>query len=340
MLSILSKSKENWRNTLSWLLNEPEWVERVIPVLDIFVIFLSKIIYLFFTIFLRLVLGKKRSNKLIAKLNIRFIYICPSFLLFKLLYKGIRFLRLGDNNTLNLLVIKVPKHNYRYYCRINKSDFIPEHEEIIIKQFHVKQGDVVLDVGAHIGKYTIISSKRVGPAGKVIAIEADPENFDMLNRNIKLNQLNNVIALNYAAYSQAAKIKLYVADEQSGSPLYNTITTKRAKPNQKFIEINANTLDNLLQLAGIGREGGAGAEEVNWIKIDVEGAEFDVLKGATNILSKSKDIALLIEVHNLSDGTNLYRPIIEFLSRYNFKIVFEKTYASGEMHIILRKDRS
>jgi FkbM family methyltransferase len=332
----LSKRKEKLRNTLSWLLNKPEWVESVIPALDIFVIFLLKIIYLFFTIFLRLVLGKKRSNKLIAKLNIRFIYICPSFSLFKLLYKGIRFFRLGNNNTLNLLIIKVPKHNYRYYCRINKSDCMPEHEENIIEQFHVKQGDIVLDVGAHIGKYTIISSKRVGPAGKVIAIEADPENFDILNRNIKLNGLSNVIALNYAAYSRAAKIKLYVADEQSGSALYNTITTKRAKPNQKFIEINANTLDNLLQLAGIGREGRA-EEEVNWIKIDVEGAEFDVLKGATNILSKSKDIALLIEVHNLHDGTNLYRPIIEFLSRYNFKIVFEKTYASGEMHIILRK---
>ena len=331
----MSKRKEKLRNTLSWLLNKPEWVESVIPALDIFVIFLLKIIYLFFTIFLRFVLGKERSNKLIAKLNIRFIYICPSFLLFKLLYKGIRFLRLGNNNTLNPLIIKVPKHNYRYYCRINKSDCMPEHEENIIEQLHVKQGDIVLDVGAHIGKYTIISSKRVGPAGKVIAIEADPGNFDMLNRNIKLNGLNNVIALNYAAYSQVAKIKLYVADEQSGSALYNTIMTKRAKPNQKFIEINATTLDNLLQLAGIG--GGRAEEEVNWIKIDVEGAEFDVLKGATNILSKSKDIALLIEVHNLSDGTNLYRPIIEFLSRYNFEIVLEKTYASGEMHIILRK---
>ena len=40
-------------------------------------------------------------------------------------------------------------------------------------------------------------------------------------------------------------------------------------------------------------------QDINWIKIDVEGAEFEVLKGATNVLSKSKDIALLIEIHNL-----------------------------------------
>jgi hypothetical protein len=81
-------------------------------------------------------------------------------------------------------------------------------------------------------------------------------------------------------------------------------------------------------------------EQINWIKIDVEGAEFEVLKGATNILSNSKDIALLIEIHNLKDNTNLYRPIIEFLKLYNFKIEFEKTYDGGEKHIIVRKQQT
>jgi hypothetical protein len=87
-------------------------------------------------------------------------------------------------------------------------------------------------------------------------------------------------------------------------------------------------LDCLLQLDQI-RE-----EEVNWVKIDVEGAEFEVLKGATNVLSKSKDIALLIEVH----GSDNYKPILNFLNLYNFKIEFEKNHESGDKHIILRKD--
>jgi hypothetical protein len=76
--------------------------------------------------------------------------------------------------------------------------------------------------------------------------------------------------------------------------------------------------------------------DVNWVKIDVEGAEFEVLKGASNVLSKSKDIALLIEVH----GKDTYEPIIESLRSYNFKIDFEKTYEHGEKHIIALKDRS
>jgi Methyltransferase FkbM domain len=79
-----------------------------------------------------------------------------------------------------------------------------------------------------------------------------------------------------------------------------------------------------------------GIRDVNWIKIDVEGAEFELLKGATNILSKNKDIALLIEVH----FQEYYKPILEFLNLYNFKIEFEETYENGEKHIIVRKSSS
>jgi FkbM family methyltransferase len=245
----------------------------------------------------------------------------------KLFYKSIKFLGVG--NSLVLIKISVPKYNYKFYCRINKADFITR-EDGIIEHFTPKQGDIVVDIGAHMGRYTIISSKRVGTNGKVVAIEAHPGNFEMLNRNIKLNQLTNVIPLNYAVYSKETKIKLYVPGEESGYTVYNTIMSNRTGNEDKFVEVNANTLDYLLQLNQI-RE-----EEVNWIKIDVEGAEFEVLKGATNVLSKSKDIALLIEIH----GPDNYIPVVEFLNLYNFKIEFEKNHESGDKHIILRKGGS
>ena len=95
---------------------------------------------------------------------------------------------------------------------------------------------------------------------------------------------------------------------------------------EKFVEVDADTLDNIV----FSNEGICKHEEVNWIKIDVEGAELEVLKGAHNILSKSKDIALLIEIHNLSEGNNLYDDIMNLLKSYNFKQEFEKTYSTGE----------
>ena len=55
------------------------------------------------------------------------------------------------------------------------------------------------------------------------------------------------------------------------------------------------------------------------------------------MLSKTKDIAILIEIHNSQNGTNLYRPIIEFLDMYNFKIEYEKIHDGGERHVIVRK---
>jgi hypothetical protein len=102
---------------------------------------------------------------------------------------------------------------------------------------------------------------------------------------------------------------------------------------EKFVEVNANTLDYLLQLNKIRQE------EVNWIKIDVEGAEFEVLKGASNVLSKSKDVAILMELHG---PPHIYRPKVEELvNLYNFKIEFEKSYEeNGSMHIIMQKSAS
>ena len=94
--------------------------------------------------------------------------------------------------------------------------------------------------------------------------------------------------------------------------------------------VNLNTLDNLLIKEH-------GISEVNWMKIDVEGAELEVLKGAHNILSNSKRIKLLIEIH---DVNKLYKPIVEILDSYNFKIIFEKDEQrdrSGAKHIIAKK---
>jgi len=314
----------------SWLLKTPE---GVVITLDKCILFPLKIIYLGIRISIRIFLGRERRDRSYIVQKLRYItnYFSPSFSLFSFLYKAIRFLRLGNPR---LLKINVPKYNYKAYCPINKHDFfnMTAREDEVIEQFNAKDGDIVVDIGAHIGRYTIINSKRVGENGKVIAIEAHPDNFEILNRNIKLNKLTNVIPLNYAVYSKQTKLKLYLPVEEPGFTIYNTIMVNRTASEEKFTEVNANTLDNILL-----QQNGISHADINWIKIDVEGAELEVLKGSSSILSKSKDISLLIEIHNLHGGTNLYRQIVEFLDIYNFKIEFENTYESGEKHIIVRK---
>src|ERR671919_2099235 len=186
-----------------WLLKEAKGAR----LFDKSVLLLLKVIYLGTRVLLRIVLGKKRRDRLYLKRGINF----KDFL-----YRSIESLRL-DNYV--LLEFKVSKYDYKFYSLITRKieNFLIEdmynsmsaHEDDIIERFSPKQGDIVVDIGAAFGLYTIISSKRVGAQGKVVAIEAHPSNFEMLNRNIKLNQLTNVIPLNYAAYSKETKLKLY-----------------------------------------------------------------------------------------------------------------------------------
>jgi FkbM family methyltransferase len=134
---------------------------------------------------------------------------------------------------------------------------MPGHEDHILARFIPKEGDTVIDIGAHIGRYTIVSSKMVGKTGKVVAIEADLDTFQILKRNVALNNLTNVLPLNIAVFSTKTRIKLY---EQSASAKYNSLILSRAKQTEKYVELNADALDSILELNGI--------NQVNWIKID------------------------------------------------------------------------
>ena len=211
-----------------------------------------------------------------------------------------------------LLEFRVPKYDYKFYSLITRKveNFLihdvhasmSAHEDDIIERFTPKEGDVVIDIGAAFGFYTIISSKRVGANGKVVAIETLSDSFKMLNRNIKLNQLTNVIPLNYAVYSKETKVKLYRN--------YSIMPERAGGYTNKYVEASANTLDYFLQLKGI--------TDANRIKNDLESAEFEFVKKAINVISKTKDITPIIEVHR----TNIYIPMLEFLTLYNFKIDF------------------
>src|SRR5919202_2520385 len=286
---------------------------------DKFVFFCIRNIYTGLRILIRIAVGKKKRDKLYFERGISF----RGFL-----YKSIEFLKLDSSF---LLIFNIPEYDYKFYSRVTRklpNFLIPDmyasmtlHEEDVRKHFNPKKGDTVIDIGAAFGLYPITSSKRVGANGKVIAIEAHPDSFEMLNRNIKLNGLTNVTTLNYAVYSKETKVKIYSN---------YTIMSERIREEQvkeKFVEVNADTLDSILQQNGIRQE------QINWIKIDVEGAEFEVLKGAHNTLSNSKDIALYIEIH----GQRNYQPIIEFLYSYNINVTFQKDYDRGDIHVIARR---
>jgi FkbM family methyltransferase len=326
-------AKRNSKQIISWLLEQPLAIIPSLYILDKILNILSKISYIGLRIFLRIIIGKDKRDKLYfgKKTQISFS-VNFSFYLVIYFYKIIRLLRIGNPTHIK---IYVPKYNYKLLCPCTLDDYynLTIRETDIIEHFCPKKNDTVLDVGAHLGRYTIISANQVGDKGKVVALEASPVVFEKLNRNIRLNKLSNITSMNYAVYSKATKIKLFFPNEGFKNTVYNSVMSNRSQDSGKFVIVDANTLDNIINSIGIG------LEQVNWIKIDVEGAELEVLKGATGILSKSKDISLLIEVHNIAEEKNLYREIIDLLNNYNFKIEFEKIYEGGERHVIVRKQK-
>jgi FkbM family methyltransferase len=295
----------------AWLLREL----RGAKLYDKCVLYSLKAGYLGLRVVLRLFLGKEGRDKFCLKHHINF----KDFL-----YRAVEFFRL-DNSI--LVVFSSPKYDYKFYSRITRkvNNFLihdmyrsmVDHEEDIVEQFSPKIGDIVVDVGAAFGFYTILASKRVGQQGGVVAIEPQPDSFEMLNKNIKLNNLANVVTLNYAVSSKKTMLKLYSS--------YSTIQERAGESLQSYIEVSADTLDNLLRSVGI--------DKVNWIKIDVEGAEYEVLRGAKEILSTNTCISILVEIH----GKDTYGPTIELLRSNNFNIEFEKTYDNGDKHVLARK---
>jgi len=166
---------------------------------------------------------------------------------------------------------------YRLADSVSAFIISPEFEKQIWNYLNLKKGDIFIDLGSHIGKYTILAARLVGNNGLVISVEPHPRNYAILIENIILNRSANVIAINIAAYDKECYLKLFLGDSSASHSV---------KKNQGFgyILVKALPIDIVLKKLNIKR--------VDLIKIDVEGAEFKVLKG----LLKEYRPRLIIEV--------------------------------------------
>lgn len=190
-----------------------------------------------------------------------------------------------------------------FLCRKFTDDFellSPTYEASLRPFFSIHEG-VFVDVGAHVGKYTIMVGKLLGNKGKVIAIEPHPDNYQALLRHISLNGLQNVIAVQKACTPQPSEVSLYKnIDDGRWSIKYNFGLGK--------IVVYGEPLDSILKSLDIG--------EVNLLKIDVEGAEMDVLQGAVQVLARSPRLVVVMEAwpENAKDA-------IHFLQHRGFKVL-------------------
>jgi len=144
----------------------------------------------------------------------------------------------------------------------------------------IKRGDIVLDIGANIGYYTLIYAKLVGEEGKVFAFEPDPNNFALLKKNVEINGYKNVILVQKAVSNKNEKIKLYLSKGNLGDHrIYNSYNGR------KSIEIESIILDDYF----------INDKKIDFIKMDIQGAEGGALQGLSNLIKKNKNLKIVTE---------------------------------------------
>lgn len=179
---------------------------------------------------------------------------------------------------------------------------ISDYEIGLKKYFDLKKG-VFVDVGANIGKYSVIIGRQLKDKGKVISIEASEDIFKILKKNIELNNLQNVIPLNLAVSDKKGISEFYLANKGLGT----ASSLFEIKEHSKKVKVKTDTLDGIIKDLEI--------KKIDLIKIDVEGAEPRVLRGALDILKKDKP-KVVFEALN----KERFDECKKILKKFNYKI--------------------
>jgi FkbM family methyltransferase len=169
----------------------------------------------------------------------------------------------------------------------------------------LRPGMTVLDIGAHHGLYTLLASKRVGPEGRVIAFEPSPRERRRLLRHISINSCSNVFVEPLALGDYAGEADLFLVE--GVHDWCNSLRPPEVDERTSTVRVEVRELDDVLRALGITR--------VDFIKLDVEGAELSLLHGASKMLEGATRPAILAEVQDIRTRPWGYpaREIIKFL---------------------------
>jgi FkbM family methyltransferase len=174
-----------------------------------------------------------------------------------------------------------------------------------------RAGDTIVDVGAGRGEHVLPFSSKVGPTGKVLAIEAHPETYAYLRRFCKLNQLGNVLPIHTALMDTPGKVQIQSVEWYS-----NTVQSGGSGT-----EVEATTLDQLCESLHI--------ERIDFLKMNIEGAERGALLGAKECIRRVQQICVCCHDFRADRGHGeQYRTrdfTVDFLKSHGFSLSFRNS---------------
>lgn len=171
-----------------------------------------------------------------------------------------------------------------------------EKDEIMFVQEYLKKGDYFLDIGSNIGLFSLYASKIVGESGRVFAFEPALKTYTRLQKNIAINNLNNITANRLGVSDKKGTLQLNVSE--NGHDAWNSFAEIDSSYYSGKESVEVVTIDDYL------KEFNVDAKKIKIMKVDVEGWEVQVLKGAADFLKNYSPILMVefTEQNSLAAG--------------------------------------
>jgi FkbM family methyltransferase len=182
----------------------------------------------------------------------------------------------------------------------------------------LRNGDIFIDVGSNIGLMTIYAAMQVGPSGKVFAFEPEPDTFNILESNCKLNKLDNIVLNNIALGAEDKEALIFPNPEINRGA--SSLIRKAGAEGKKVL---VKRLDDYITVNGI--------NNVRLMKIDIEGYELEMLRGSLSFLSGIDAPVICIEYSNEVSHTAEVGDVYEFIKALNKYRIYKFTQWKGDV---------
>ena len=207
-------------------------------------------------------------------------------------------------------VILETRNNIKIKIRTNSTDIMQLGtvwlvEDYEVSGFNINNEDIVIDIGAHIGLFSLFVSQYC-KNGKIFSYEPIEKNFRILKENIELNKIKNVIYFNSAVSNQSNKLKIFIDSDDSAHSIFES--------DRDFIEVNSTTVKSIFDENKI--------KKCNLLKLDCEGAEYQIIESIPKEYFLKID-KMIIEYHIANENPELYKKLIQNLKDNSFKIKIE-----------------
>lgn len=236
----------------------------------------------------------------------------------ELVYKLIDILNRGKGlkRTVNGHTLRLPTRYFKYFPK----DYESENFELLSE--NCNPGAVVMDIGAHIGLFSVVAAQVTGKTGKVYAFEPTPTTYALLQKTVVINHEEQVIeTIQKAVGKENGKITFFITDTKADNA--NSLVNYRDVSSAHGIDVEVTSVDDFVKEKNINK--------LDFIKIDVEGVEYDTLLGTANTLKTLKPVCIVsIHPKAIAAKGDKLQDIYDFIVGCNYRIMLDKKPFSKE----------